>query len=56
MSVITPNTILLPINKENDDSYGETDSEENLRRGWSKKKKKKKTLLAKKPVNNPNQT
>ena len=40
MSVITPNTILLPIKKENDDSYGETDSEENLRRGWSKRKKK----------------
>ena len=56
MTVITPNTILLPINKENDDSYGEADNEELLRRGWSKKKKKKKTLLAKKPVNNPNQT
>ena len=40
MSVITPNTILLPINKENDDSYGEADNEELLKRGWSKKKSK----------------
>ena len=41
MTRITPNTILLPIKeKDNDDSYGETDSEENLRRGWSKKKSK----------------
>ena len=56
MSVITPNTILLPINKENDDSYGEADNEELRRRGWSKKKKKNKTLLAKKPVNNANET
>jgi len=39
MTVITPNTILLPINKESDDSYGEADNEELLRRGWSKKKK-----------------
>ena len=31
MSVITPNTILLPINKENDDSYGEADNEELLK-------------------------
>ena len=41
MTVITSNTILLPINKESDDSYGEADNEELLRRGWSKKKKKK---------------
>ena len=40
MSVIPPNTILLPINKENDDSYGEADNEELLKRGWSKKKSK----------------
>ena len=41
MPKITPNTILLPINKEeNDDSYGEADNEELLRRGWSKKKSK----------------
>ena len=40
MSIITPNTILLPINKENDDSYGEADNEELLKRGWSKKKSK----------------
>ena len=40
MTVITPNTILLPIKKENDDSYGEADNEELLRRGWSKKKSK----------------
>ena len=40
MSVITPNTILLPINKKSDDSYGEADNEELLRRGWSKKKSK----------------
>ena len=40
MSVITPNTILLPINKENDDSFGEADNEELLKRGWSKKKSK----------------
>ena len=40
MSVITPNTILLPINKENDDSNGEADNEELLKRGWSKKKSK----------------
>ena len=37
---ITPNTILLPINKENDDSYGEAANDELLRRGWSKKKSK----------------
>ena len=54
MSVITPNTILLPINKESDDSYGEAANAELLRRGWSKKKKKKKTLLSKKPVNSIN--
>ena len=54
MTVITPNTILLPINKENDDSYGEAENDELLRRGWSKKKKKKKTLLSKKPVNSIN--
>ena len=56
MSVITPNTILLPINKESDDSYGEAANDELLRRGWSKKKKKKKkkTLLSKKPVNSIN--
>ena len=54
MSVITPNTILLPINKESDDSYGEAENDELLRRGWSKKKKKKKTLLSKKPVNSIN--
>ena len=54
MTVITPNTILLPINKENDDSYGEAENEELRRRGWSKKKKQKKGLLSKKPVNNPN--
>ena len=46
MTVITPNTILLPINKENDDSYGEADNEELLRRGWSKKKKKKKSRFS----------
>ena len=56
MSVITPNTILLPINKENDDSYGEAENEELRKRGWSKKKKQKKRLLGKKPVNNPNET
>mgnify|MGYP001217790147 CR=1 FL=1 len=41
MTVITPNTILLPINKENDDSYGEAENEELLRRGWSKRRDKK---------------
>ena len=46
MTVITPNTILLPINKENDDSYGEADNDELLRRGWSKKKKKKKSRFS----------
>ena len=55
MTVITPNTILLPINKENDDSYGEAENEELRRRGWSKKKRKKPTLLAKNPVNNANE-
>ena len=51
MSIITPNTILLPINKENDDSYGEADNEELRRRGWSKKKKKKKGNVAKRKTN-----
>jgi len=50
MTVITPNTILLPINKENDDSYGEADNEELLRRGWSKKKKKKSKYNGKGPL------
>ena len=36
MTVITPNTILLPINKENDDSYGEAENEELRKRGWFK--------------------
>ena len=55
MTIITPNTILLPINKESDDSYGEAENDELLKRGWSKKKKKKKkTLLSKKPVNSIN--
>ena len=40
MPVITPNTILLPVNKESDDSYGEAANDELLRRGWSKRKKK----------------
>ncbi len=50
MSVITPNTILLPINKENDDSYGEADNEELLRRGWSKRKNKKSKYNGKGPL------
>ena len=40
MTIITPNTILLPINKESDDRYGEAANDELLRRGWSKKKSK----------------
>ena len=48
MTVITPNTILLPINKESDDSYGEAENEESRRRGWSKKNgKKRKIVIAK---------
>ena len=54
MTVITPNTILLPINKETDDSYGEAENEELRRRGWSKKKNKKKGNVAKRKTNNLN--
>ena len=46
---ITPNTILLPINKESDDSYGEAANDELLRRGWSKRKKKKSKYNGKGP-------
>ena len=50
MSVITPNTKLLPINKESDDSYGEAANDELLRRGWSKNKKKKSKYNGKGPL------
>ena len=50
MPVITPNTILLPVNKESDDSYGEADNEELLRRGWSKKKKSRFSGKAPRPA------